>query len=150
MVNTINFCHIYSEVQLFLTHLWLETLRGHLNIKMTSYQYRDSYYQHQTWPSSLHNGNPHTWKERPSLYWDRVLETKLEAGRLFFFFFFSAGRLCCCWCLDTIKHHVINIHNTRHMLCLTSLRKTIIFNQCENKENKKQKLPSHLRVTTCR
>ena len=39
---------------------------AHLNIKMSSYQYWESHYQDKTvsQPSYLHNGNPHTWKDR--------------------------------------------------------------------------------------
>ena len=39
-----------------------------VNIKMSSYQYRNSHYQDKmvSWPSYLYNGNTHTWKD--SLY----------------------------------------------------------------------------------
>ena len=38
---------------------------GHLNIKVTSFQYRDSHYKDKTvsWPSYLYNGNHHTRKD---------------------------------------------------------------------------------------
>ena len=53
-----------------------------LNIKMSSYQYRDSYVKDKTVsrPSYLWHGNPNTW-ERPSLYWDGPLAP--EAGPCF-------------------------------------------------------------------
>ena len=37
---------------------------GYLNIKMSSYQYKDSYYKDKkvSRPSYLYNENPHTWK----------------------------------------------------------------------------------------
>ena len=43
------------------------------NIKMSSYQYKNSHAKDKTvsWPSYLKHGNLHTW-ERRSLYWDRV------------------------------------------------------------------------------
>ena len=42
-----------------------------LNIKMQSYQYRNSHYKDKTvsWLSYIYNGNIHTWKH--SLYWNR-------------------------------------------------------------------------------
>ena len=44
---------------------------GRLNIKMSSYQYRDPHVKDKTVlrPSYLYHGNPHIW-ERRSLYWD--------------------------------------------------------------------------------
>ena len=58
------------------THCGLACLvasRGRLNIKMSSYQYRDSHVKDKTVsrPSYLLHGNPHTL-ERRSLYWDRA------------------------------------------------------------------------------
>ena len=42
----------------------LDSARGCLNIKMF-YQYMDSHYEDETvsWPSYLHNGNLHSWKD---------------------------------------------------------------------------------------
>ena len=37
----------------------IETAGGHLNMKMLSYQYSDSYYK----LSYQYNGNPHTWED---------------------------------------------------------------------------------------
>ena len=47
---------------------------GHLNIKMSSYQYQGSHYKDKTisWLSYHYNGNAHTWKDC-LLYWDRAL-----------------------------------------------------------------------------
>ena len=47
---------------------------GHLNIKMSSYRYRDSYVKDKTVsrPSYLQHGNPHI-SERQTWYWDRAL-----------------------------------------------------------------------------
>ena len=44
---------------------------AHLNIKMSSYQYKDSHYKDKmvSWPSYLYNGNCHTWKD--GLYIER-------------------------------------------------------------------------------
>ena len=49
----------------FITNL-LRRNRGSLNMKMSSYQYRDYHYKDKTvWrPSYLYNANPHTWKDR--------------------------------------------------------------------------------------
>ena len=46
---------------------------GRLNIKMSSYQYRNPNVKDKTVsrPPYLEHGNPHTW-ERRSLYWDRA------------------------------------------------------------------------------
>ena len=47
---------------------------GCLNIKMSSYQYRDPHVKDKmvSRPSYFWHGNPHTWKRR-SLYWDGAL-----------------------------------------------------------------------------
>ena len=47
---------------------WCAPPRGRLDIKISSYQYRDSHYKDKTVsrPSYLHNENLHTWKD--SLY----------------------------------------------------------------------------------
>ena len=51
---------------------------GNRSIKTLSYQYRNSYYKDKTvsWPSDIHNGNPHTWKD--SIY--------IEMGPRFLFY----------------------------------------------------------------
>ena len=54
---------------------------GHLNIKMSSYQYTDPHVKDKTVsrPSYLYHGNHHTW-ERRSLYWDGAqISQSLEA-----------------------------------------------------------------------
>ena len=40
------------------------TTNGHFNVTMQSYWYMNSNYKYKTvsWPSSLHNGNPCSWK----------------------------------------------------------------------------------------
>ena len=47
---------------------------GHLNMKMSSYQYRDPHVKDKTVLrlSYLSHGNPHTWERQP-VYWDGVL-----------------------------------------------------------------------------
>ena len=52
---------------------------SHLNIKMSSYQYRDPHVKDKTVsrPSYLQHGNPHTW-ERRSLYWDGTQITSFK------------------------------------------------------------------------
>ena len=68
--------------------LWLAQDSGsRLNIKMSSYQYRDSHVKYKTVsrPSYLQHGNPHTWER----YWDGALEplsiidTKLHGSKTF-------------------------------------------------------------------
>ena len=57
-----------------MMHVRVRASGGRLNIKMSSYQYRDPHVKDKTvlWPSYLQHGNPHTW-ESWSLYWAKAL-----------------------------------------------------------------------------
>ena len=72
---------LYLDKSITVTGKWLllasscsDRTRACLNIKMSSYQYRDPHVKNKmvSRPSYLQHGNPYTW-ERQSLYWDGAL-----------------------------------------------------------------------------
>ena len=90
LVGQFSWIHIIIHSSIYHQHLSQFSVCGTepgrcLNIKMQSYQYRDSHVKDKTVsrPSYLKHGNPHTW-ERPSLYWDgaQVFLTQERRGYL--------------------------------------------------------------------
>ena len=62
---------VSGTISIWNTPWYLKILGGCLNIKMSSYQYRDPHVKDETvsWPSYLKHGNAPTWESR-FLYWD--------------------------------------------------------------------------------
>ena len=80
-----NYDQLYNTIYIiyfiiFAQH-W-ESPGGRLNIRMSSYQYRDPHVKDKTvsLPSYLWHGNPHTWRRR-SLYWIRAQVVEICPAR---------------------------------------------------------------------